>query len=78
MDESSNRGKITKVIVDGTYDTKDNFRSLKEKGIKPAIKIRKNASTKSRSYRERAEKIMKFKSHGYENLTEMEGRNSIF
>ena len=73
VDESSKRGKVNKVIADGAYDTKDNFRSLKEKGIEPAIKIRKNASTKPRGSRERAEEVRKFKSKGYENWTKNKG-----
>ena len=36
--------RIGKVIADGAYDSKDNFRFLSSNGIEPAIKERKNAS----------------------------------
>jgi len=47
VEEASRRGKVTKTIGDGAYDTKSNFRYLDEKGIEPAIKVRKNASSRA-------------------------------
>ena len=47
VEEASKKGKITKTIGDGAYDTKSNFRYLDTKEIEPAIKVRKNASTKA-------------------------------
>lgn len=35
---------IDKVLADGAYDSKDNFRFLDKAGIEPVIKVRKNAS----------------------------------
>jgi len=35
---------IDKVLADGAYDSKDNFRFLDRMGIEPVIKVRKNAS----------------------------------
>jgi len=47
VEEASKKGKITKTIGDGAYDTKSNFRYLDTKEIEPAIKVRKNSSTKA-------------------------------
>lgn len=38
---------IKKVLADGSYDSKDNFRQLYEMKAIPAIKVRKNSSVKS-------------------------------
>jgi hypothetical protein len=46
VEEASMKAKITKAIGDGAYDTKDNFRYLYDKGIEPAIKVRKNVSSR--------------------------------
>ncbi|MHC1598216.1 MAG: IS5 family transposase, partial [Candidatus Methanofastidiosia archaeon] len=35
------------VLADGAYDTRENFRHLKSKGIAPGIRLRKNASRRS-------------------------------
>lgn len=47
VEEASNKGKITKAIGDGAYDTKSNFRYLEENRIEPIIKVRRNASSKA-------------------------------
>lgn len=36
---------INKVIADGAYDSRDNFRYLDQMGIEPVIKVKKNSST---------------------------------
>ncbi len=43
----SNNNNIQKVLADGAYDSKDNFRYLKELKITPIIKVRKNSSIKN-------------------------------
>jgi transposase len=45
--EASKKGKIAKVYGDSAYDARKNFNLLDELEIEPAIKIRKNATTKS-------------------------------
>jgi hypothetical protein len=45
-DVSKNHG-IKKVLADGGYDSKDNFRYLDEMKVIPAIKVRKNSSVKN-------------------------------
>ncbi len=44
---ASNNNNIQKVLADGAYDSKDNFRYLKELKIMPVIKVRKNSSIKN-------------------------------
>lgn len=73
VDESTKRGNVTKVIGDGAYDTKDNFSHLEEEGIEPAIKVRKNASTKPRGSRARASEVRKFKAQGYKTWRKNKG-----
>ncbi len=38
------KSNIKKVLTDGAYDSKDNFRYLDKLKIRPAIKVRKNSS----------------------------------
>ena len=45
--EASKKGKVTRAIGDGAYDTISNFRYLDAKGIKPAIKVHKNTSSRA-------------------------------
>jgi IS5 family transposase len=47
VEEASKKGKITKAIGDGAYDTKSNFRYLDDKKIEPVIRVRKNSSSKA-------------------------------
>jgi len=62
-----NKGKKpTKALADGSYDSRDNFNYLADKGIEPVIKIRKNASTRARESPARARKVRERKELGYE------------
>jgi len=45
--EASRKAKVSKVLADGAYDSKKNFRYLAEKEIEPVIKVRKNTSSKA-------------------------------
>jgi hypothetical protein len=45
--EASKKNKIAKLYGDASYDSRRNFNLLDELNIEPAIKIRKNATTKS-------------------------------
>jgi len=47
VDEASRKGKVAKVMGDGAYDTKRNFRYLAMNGIEPIIKVRRNASNRA-------------------------------
>ena len=44
---ASNNNNIQKVLADGAYDSKYNFRCLKELKIIPVIKVRGNSSIKN-------------------------------
>lgn len=43
---SANVADLKRVIGDGAYDSKNNFRMLSEMGVDPLIRVRKNASSK--------------------------------
>jgi hypothetical protein len=43
---SQSRVPLKRVIADGAYDSKSNFRMLAERAIDPLIRVRKNASVK--------------------------------
>lgn len=47
VDDVSKRYNIKKVMADGGYDSKNNFRHLEEMKIIPAIKVRRNSSVKN-------------------------------
>ena len=47
VDETIQKAKVNKVLADGAYDSKKNFRYLTEKKIDPVIKVRKNTSSKA-------------------------------
>jgi hypothetical protein len=46
--DALSKADVKKVIADGAYDSKDNFRFLSSNGIEPCIKVRKNSSTNAR------------------------------
>jgi hypothetical protein len=46
--ESSRHGRITKVLGDGAYDSREIFSYLDDKRIIPAIKVRRNSIPKAR------------------------------
>jgi len=47
VDETIQKAKVNKVLADGAYGSKKNFRYLTEKKIEPVIKVRKNTSSKA-------------------------------
>ncbi len=48
VDDAGDKAKVTRVLADGAYDSRKNFSYLAERGIDPAIKVRKNSSMKAR------------------------------
>src|SRR6478609_1439970 len=46
-DVISKNNSIKKILADGAYDSKDNFKYLDELNITPGIKVRKNSSIKN-------------------------------
>ena len=50
--------RIKSALSDGAYDSNGNFKFLNDKGIEPAIKVRKNSITSSKSNRMRNREVM--------------------
>jgi len=65
------RGKrISKCYGDGAYDSKPLFSFLRREGIEPAIKIRSNASTRSRGCLARGIEVRAYLGKGYRRWAE--------
>jgi hypothetical protein len=47
VEGSAGKTDLKRVVADGAYDSKSNFRLLADRGIEPVIKVRKNASFKA-------------------------------
>ena len=62
----TNSKNIDKNFGDGLYDVKQNFKLYTKLNIKSGIKIRKNASTKSKGCLQRKKEVIKYKKLGYE------------
>lgn len=60
-----NGRKITLVLADAAHDSKESFNRLKKKNITSGIKMRKNASTRSRGSPYRAKCVRELKRIGY-------------
>jgi hypothetical protein len=59
-----NSGGVAAVIGDGGFDTRATFNELDERGIVPVIKMRRNASTRSRGSPSRAKMVRERKRIG--------------
>lgn len=46
VEDSAGKADLKRVVADGAYDSKSNFRLLADRGIEPLIKVRRNASFK--------------------------------
>lgn len=64
--EASKKNKIAKLFGDTSYDARRNFNLLDELNIEPAIKIRKNATTRSHGSPLRREETVLMKKLGLE------------
>jgi hypothetical protein len=60
------RGKVTKALGDGAYDSKANFNYLSMRHIQPGIKTRRNASTQARGSPARAAVVRERHQFGYD------------
>jgi Transposase DDE domain len=70
--EVSKKRKVAKVYADAAYDARKNFDVLHGAGIvEPAIKLRKNASTKSHGCPAKREEALLVKKLGYEGWNEL-------
>lgn len=61
------------VLADGAYDTRENFAYLKTKGIAPGIRLRKNASRRSRGAPYRARLVREKEKMGNEAWSRLYG-----
>ena len=64
--EVSKKRKVAKAYADTAYDARKNFNALDELAIEPAIKLRKNARTRSHGSPLRREEAVLVKRLGYE------------
>ena len=48
VEQAEKHFRVIKAICDGAYDSRFNFTFLEERGIEPAIKVRKNSSRRAR------------------------------
>ena len=71
--EASKTNKIKKAYADTAYDSRKNFNVLKEKGIEPAIKVRKNARTLSRGSPLRRQETVLMKKLGARRMEAAQG-----
>jgi Transposase DDE domain len=60
-----NGGEISKVYDDGAFDTRHYFNFLEKHKIESAIRIRANATTKSKGSLRRKKEVLNFKKLGY-------------
>jgi len=59
VEQAERRCRVVKVIADGAYDSRSNFALLEERGIEPAIRVRKNSSRRARGCPARKRVVMK-------------------
>lgn len=67
------KGKISVVLTDGAYDTRENHEVLGERGIEDGIKIRKDASRRARGSPHRKKAVIEFQELGYDIWKEKHG-----
>lgn len=48
VDKACEKANVVRVLADGAYDSRENFSYLAEKGIEPAIRVRKNSSSRAK------------------------------
>ena len=64
--DASKKNKIAKVYADTAYDSRINFNLLDDMNIEPAIKVRKNSTTKAKGSPLRRKEVLLFRKLGYE------------
>jgi transposase len=69
--EVSKKRRVAKAYADTAYDARKNFNVLKEIGAEPAIRLRKNARTRSFGSPLRREEAVLVKKLGYEGWKEL-------
>lgn len=69
--EVSKKRKVAKAYADAAYDARKNFNLLKEIGAEPAIKLKKNASTKALGSPLRRQEAIILDALGYDGWKEV-------
>lgn len=69
----TNNKDIDKMMGDGWFDAKDNFRLLNRLGIEPVIKIDDTASTKANGCMARKKEVLIYKELGYKDWAKQKG-----
>jgi len=85
VEESNESGKVKKVLADGAYDSRGNFKLLDDNGIEAGIRVRKNSSLKRLGCRARQASVIEQKNydkwkkkHGYGHRWDVECTFSSF
>ena len=73
LDQALSKTEVKAALGDGAYDTRDCFNKCSEHGVKPLLKVRKNATTRSKGCPSRAEVVRFIKRRGYKTWVEKVG-----
>ena len=60
VEQAEGRCRVVKALCDGAYDSRFNFAFLEERGIEPAIRVRKNSSRRARGCPARKRVVVEF------------------
>ena len=60
VEQAGKHCRVVKAFADGAYDSRDNFTFLATKGIEPAIKVRKNSSSRARGCQARKQTVLEY------------------
>ena len=60
VEQAETHCRVVKVLGDGGYDSRENFSYLAEKGIEPAIKVRRNSSRRARGCPARKRVVLEY------------------
>ena len=69
--EAASKYDIDKVYGDKAYDNRNNFNILDKINAEPAIKIRKNASSRSKGYPLRRDEVLLIRKLGYDGWKDL-------
>jgi len=70
--KTERRGKVSKVVMDGAYDSLEVYETLEQRGIEAVIKPRRNSRTDTSS-EPRREAVTQYKRLGHEHWARLKG-----
>jgi len=70
--KTERRGKVSKVVMDGAYDSSEVYETLEQRGIEAVIKPRRNSRTDTPS-EPRREAVSQYKRLGHERWAKLKG-----